>query len=1697
MAAGTDWQPTPPIISSSSLPLPSDGSGAPWPHWMCWHPIPAPRWRIVCNQSAHDAFRCWSSSATVAARVSESGVYATPFRYGEAQHPGPPLTVVISSSNPSGLRNKESLHLDWGPGIHSFSETQLSEITLGSARKVMQSQARALERQVRIHSGAAAPVRNHSTWAGSWTGVLQASDYPSRVFQVPWPSGLFESGRVLLCQHFPAQLPITVASVYGYPSGPTWPQAQSMTDELLSSVTKHLILGQSGVRVVVGDFNHSTDSLTQCAVWRQHGWVEAQTLAAQLWGHVPQPTCKHSTHRDFVWLSPEAATLVSSVAVVDVYQEHSSVLAWLNIPESPAQCWTWALPAVIPWDVVDVDTWSRNGCHAPVESADSTVWYRSFGRNFERSLQGHVTGRPDLSLPPNAFGRGDRVQPQLHRPQHLSAKTCRPGEVALAHDGLALEVRRWYQQLRRLQSLRHATKHGRLDAPALDHRLALWRSILRGKGFKGGFSQWWPSRPLKLLGSPNALPCALPSASEAEILYQDFAQNFRHLERWHMQRKQQVVDALYDSSLTQLYREVRDPASQQVDCLTLRHNVAILAVSEDRAELQLEEPLDVRGSSSWTVDGTPVQVLSADGTVCALRSPLPVDVGEELEQVQTLSSASDLHDEFRSLWATRWQEQADIASDDWTRFLSFASAYLPHGRFELPSITVDHWLRAVKRFKPRAARGPDGWARDDLLHMPPERIQQLLNFLDEIESSARPWPRQLLVGLLCLLDKRNGRTDAQAFRPICLFSIVYRTWAGIRSRQLLRILAPQLPAELMGFIPGRSAVSLWLAVQADIELAAQTGASLSGYCTDVVKCFNALPRLPLLAMASQVGVPWTVVAPWSSFLASVERRVLIRGQVGPPIGSTRGFPEGCPLSPLAMVLATWAYHRYMSVFAPAVRSLSFVDNWSCVAPSPAALAQGVASTTTFASSLHLELDQPKTYVWSVLASDRPALEPLGCPVALFARDLGGIFSFVPAVRNAALKLRCKTLVPVWSALRRSRAPLWQKLTLLYTKCWPRALHGSSGCPLAESELQSLRATATSALRIRPGGSSSLLRLNLGPTSLCDPGFYQIWHCVLDFRQVAASVPQFVGQWRCFMSRLDGRPLHGPFTKLLQMLGQVAWSLGQPPLVHDHEGLPHDLLQAPSALLFRQLEAGWLRHVASRHTHRQTMRDLDGLDPALLRADIRAHSPLDASRVAALRSGAFIFGAEQSRFDQSQTGLCPRCSQPDTAEHRVRFCPRFQSVRAQHQWVCDLWPSLPMALTHHLLPCANPALSELHMLLHSLEDLSGVFFCSGSGDAWFHLFTDGACRSDPCPELALAAWGLILHGAATPVACGPVPGILQTAPRAELYAVIAAARWTLTNAVRSMVWSDAKTVVDGIAAIRAGTAQFSENEDLWARLDGLLDQLPADRFVIHHVPSHLDPAKTESPIEDWLLQGNSHADTLAVFANHNRPQVVLDAHARALQYHVTTLEQLRALKALYMGIADITAGRSSAGEGEAEHETSLSAAVPVPAPLVIEDELCVGWRQVVCAHAHPFPPDFVLELCQFLFELDSAAEETFRVSWLELVFILDAESSLVYPVAGTQGKWLSAASLAFRPLPPTVAARVSLLRKVMRRALQCLQFQGLLASAIDCSELGVLFRVDGMLLGVAPAVLAAARSRVRDFCTGRRVTGPAGLARPLR
>ena len=74
----------------------------------------------------------------------------------------------------------------------------------------------------------------------------------------------------------------------------------------------------------------------------------------------------------------------------------------------------------------------------------------------------------------------------------------------------------------------------------------------------------------------------------------------------------------------------------------------------------------------------------------------------------------------------------------------------------------------------------------DLRNMTAPVTQQLLDFLRAIEAGETSWPDQWLVGCVIRLLKPDRAPDGvNSYSRIVILSIIYRTWAAVRARQIL------------------------------------------------------------------------------------------------------------------------------------------------------------------------------------------------------------------------------------------------------------------------------------------------------------------------------------------------------------------------------------------------------------------------------------------------------------------------------------------------------------------------------------------------------------------------------------------------------------------------------------------------------------------------------------------------------------------------------------------------------------------------------------------------------------------------------------------------------------------------------------------------------------------------------------------------
>ncbi len=697
-------------------------------------------------------------------------------------------TSIQAQSHQTANVNQKinKLHLlDHFPiGWWHLAETQASQYQQCCLRSKLASISRLQERRIRTIMGAPAPLRSGSQFAGSWTGVLSFGACPLREIPCTWPNGEYSTGRVCLSMAFLFGIEITAATVYLPPRGPTHPEARQMTESLLQGISEELVFGRQGPRIIIGDFNCRAGELEAMKLWTSQGFVEVQDWFARVHGFVPRITCKASTAPDQIWISQELLPHLSNVGTWSIFPDHDMLLVGLSLSHSPVFELQWCLPGRIPWDQVDSERWCsqtpslslRERFQAaktlsPAESFKDgidpekawisealTGWSADFEEQVSRSFVPSVVSH-DRSF----HGRAKLLEPTKRRVVPAVSRSSRPGEVKQANGFLNRSVARWYQQLRRLQSYKHAA-HSSRASETFSSRAALWQSVLRAPGFVGGFCAWWLTRPVQQQGSPISIPVYPPDTEGIDLIYEDFLANYRRYEHWQHSKRKQCLQAKIASSSKALFSLTRKPPKASLDCLEEQVSQHIQVVDTAQNIVAVDKPFPSLSVHRWTLQNCPVLVRPVEGGY-QIEGDLVLCSGQQLICHVTISETDQIHSKLEQLWSPYWNRHGQTPLDRWEEIIDFGVGHLPSGSFHLPPITRSDWHQAIHHFKPNAAAGPCGWTRSDLHHFTDSQVDHILEFYSMIEQGI-PWPVQCSTGLIHCLQKKSDRFSVEGFRPI-------------------------------------------------------------------------------------------------------------------------------------------------------------------------------------------------------------------------------------------------------------------------------------------------------------------------------------------------------------------------------------------------------------------------------------------------------------------------------------------------------------------------------------------------------------------------------------------------------------------------------------------------------------------------------------------------------------------------------------------------------------------------------------------------------------------------------------------------------------------------------------------------------------------------------------------------------------------
>ena len=1412
-------------------------------------------------------------------------------RIGEAKNPGPSDDFVIGAFNPSGLHGKAPYivsHLSHGD-IWAVSETHLSSQTLQAFRAGMHF---AQGKYKYCIGGHPVPPQDSRRFHNAWRGVAMLSAHPTRAVPTRWPEEITLSSRALVTTTLMQDIWITGGVVYGEPESGMYPMQKEHNEALLHEVIGQVCYLSKGPRFVSGDWNVSQGTLPAFDMLRKAGFVDLQDIAYRQWGIPVQPTCKHATRKDYCYISRELQGLLKSVSLdADIFPDHAvlqGVFAGFHndIPRN-----IWVSPQPFPWPKhwdVDPHFWNNLDC-------SSDLRYQALWQHIEQQAMSHVP----YTVPRKCTGRACTYNTRPKQAGKIAPpKKARQNEVQPHYVSATFRHAQWLRQVRRLQSY---VRYVKQQPPFTHHAMAIWGAIVRATGFTPGFVDWWQMSTFRTPGSPEQVPLAPPPWNIAEKIFDSFLLAFRSFERELQQASRQYARQRREQNPNLIFQDIRTHKEKGVGILPRISHATITEVRHEDCSIVLDRAVSFTLDRPIYCKGIALEPIHIDHDCLWLASLEGLEVDAPVAQPAHLGTDQELFSLFTTAWEQMWDRHRNVSHDRWDKILGFAREKLPQQTLQWDSLDVSQLNRCILHKKSTTTGGLDGVTLADLKAMPHSALANFVAMFQHAETTG-DWPGQLIAGRVTCLAKVEEPQHALDFRPITVIGILYRCWGTHHAKHAIRQLEDVLPTGLFGSRPHCFAGQIWSQLLWTIELAYASAIPLCGLIADLRKAFNFLPRAVVMESCALIGIPFRVLRAWAGALACMPRHFQINGSLSPPVLSNCGLPEGCALSCLGMMVVDILFHFWMVHFFPLCQPMSYVDDWQVLLTNPEALPSVFVCLEQFVQAMDLALDQRKTSTWSIATEGRAILRAHGFTTVASGRNLGAHVQFTRQHTNNTLMDRVHSISPMWPKLRVSAAPYRLKIRALRSAAWPMSLHGIAATTISAASFQALRAGAMKGLRADSAGANAKVQLGLMEGAFVDP---EGWAILQTFRLTRDCGTQ--GRVEGVLAELVAGDTKFPSNTithtLMRRIHTLGWHVNKGGKIVDCIGGFSLFTVSMPELVFR-IDLQWPQVVAAAVSHRPCFQGLGNCDAEDTRQWLKS---LDVANQALFRkvlNGSHITQDGKKHCQEANDDQCPFCQCSDSRYHRFWECERFATQR-QHltpQMYAHI-VDLPESLTACGWSVAPTTRWEWYELLDQIHVASGPVM-EGSGPV--HLFTDGSCHLQHCTQFRFAGWAVVqasLHSVhdlsqSSIIDRGHLPGVLQSAARAEVFALLRALQAYQNYQGSVTIWSDCSAVVKRARGLLAGhvVSLSSAHADLWTEVFDLLQSRPGPTYV-NKVAAHRTGSELTDVFTEWCFRHNTLADKTAVGINLQRDSAFWMLHAR----HMHACQTIGALNRLVQNI----------------------------------------------------------------------------------------------------------------------------------------------------------------------------------------------------
>lgn len=880
------------------------------------------------------------------------------------------------------------------------------------------------------------PVQKHTSNAGMMRGRASGTCVISHLRPKPYPAVSSEvvkqSSRATECLVDVGNgTHMYVASLYGPTHTNTFFDPWSLLSSICTEVFDHA-MAFKGPAVVMGDFNVNIEQIPRWSALQRLGWVDAAAFDACLRKVDPKPTSKDRARKSFILINP---LLVQALLWCDTVEEfefdaHPLLAADLNTEVLMQPITKWWLPFstdnyMFDHDLMDASAIAQTRTmftrfQGAMDKKDGEEALRQINLAFENCLIDSCvdsTGQHAF-LPKKCLGLCSKGTARKVRPSAPTIKHGRQGDFNPPICQGSMIIRNMTKQVRRLNCLEAQLSAGikRGCAQPSQQCADLWKAILEARGFHPNFQQF----VLAVFGVfvPSLCPgleyvhyLAGMTKIHVQGIVAETNKNLRFARECKMLKDvqnggSQAYKSVRDQSAPPFQAIFQEVALQVVPQKWPKDGRNCLKVQGDVSCLDLQFPVYFQTQECFVV-GVSNQHLHLD------RHVRWKDANDwRLTQKKVIAEPQALISLTGQAWSEMWlRDPIDDSDENWNEALGCLRSLHDFPSLDFTPLDPVAWKKHAAGVSRKSARGSCAYTARELLLMPDLILAWLIQFLSAIEEGQFQWPRSLMLARVVMLAKTQDQpVDPLQTRPITIASRIYRNWAKYRSAQIIQHVSGLLPPQIAGTASGVSADLLSASLLWDIECAMQANNPRMGVTVDLLKCFNMIPRKPVLHAMRRIGVPVQFTTALESMFCQLRRVLDVAGEVGDPLQSSTGVPEGCAMSIIAMLsLTAWmSDFIQLAVGADSAVVLAYADNWAFLANNLKDLSTGLEAMEKAVAMWRMRISTDKSWAWATHAKQRVELSSLrlnGCqiPSKLVSEELGCDISYCRKVSKKVLK----------------------------------------------------------------------------------------------------------------------------------------------------------------------------------------------------------------------------------------------------------------------------------------------------------------------------------------------------------------------------------------------------------------------------------------------------------------------------------------------------------------------------------------------------------------------------------------------------------------------------------------------------------------------------------------------------------------------